>query len=105
MTVYFALDSAVLDDAARATLDRNARWLRDNPDWALTVAGHCDARVTVEYNQALGERRANAVRDYLVAAGVPAARIKTISYGKEMPAVEGHDEAAWAKNRRAEFTR
>lgn len=105
MTVYFALDSSVLDDAARATLDRNARLLRDNPDWALTVAGHCDERGTVEYNQALGERRANAVRDYLVAAGVPAARIKTISYGKEMPAVEGHDEAAWAKNRRAEFTR
>lgn len=103
--VFFSLDSYALDDQARATLDRNARLLRDNPDWSVTIAGHCDERGTVEYNQALGERRANSVRDFLVAAGVNAARIRTISYGKEMPADEGHDEAAWAKNRRAEFTR
>ena len=103
--VYFALDSYSLDDAGRAVLDKNAKMMRDNPDWTATVAGHCDERGTVEYNQALGEKRANAVRDYLVAAGVPAARLKTVSYGKEMPAVEGHDEAAWARNRRAEFTK
>ena len=103
--VYFALDSYSLDDAGRAVLDKNAKLMRDNPDWSATVAGHCDERGTVEYNQALGEKRANAVRDYLVAAGVPATRLKTVSYGKEMPAVEGHDEASWARNRRAEFTR
>lgn len=104
-TIYFALDSSALDDIARATLDRNAKLLRDNSTWTVTVAGHCDERGTVEYNQALGERRANSVRDYLVAAGVPESRVKTVSYGKEMPAVDGHDEAAWARNRRAEFTR
>jgi peptidoglycan-associated lipoprotein len=104
-TIYFALDSSSLDDVARATLDRNAKLLRENASWTVTIAGHCDERGTVEYNQALGERRANSVRDYLVSAGVPESRIKTISYGKEMPAAEGHDEAAWAKNRRAEFTR
>jgi len=103
--VYFALDSYSLDDAGRSVLDKNAKLMRDNPDWTATVAGHCDERGTVEYNQALGEKRANAVRDYLVAAGVPQARLKTVSYGKEMPAVEGHDEASWARNRRAEFTR
>ena len=103
--VYFALDSYSLDDAGRSVLDKNAKLMRDNADWTATVAGHCDERGTVEYNQALGEKRANAVRDYLVAAGVPVARLKTVSYGKEMPAVEGHDEASWARNRRAEFTR
>lgn len=103
-TVYFAVDSDALDDAARAALDVNAKLLRDN-GWSVTVGGHCDERGTVEYNQALGERRANAVRAYLVAAGVPEAKLKAISYGKEMPADEGHDEAAWAKNRRAEFTK
>lgn len=105
VTVYFALDSSALDDVARATLDRNAKLLRDNSSWTVTIAGHCDERGTVEYNQALGERRANSVRDFLVAAGVPESRVKTVSYGKEMPADDGHDEAAWAKNRRAEFTR
>lgn len=104
-TVYFALDSSALDEAAQAVLDRNAKLLRDNAAWTVTVAGHCDERGTVEYNQALGERRAIAVRDYLVAAGVPESRLRTVSYGKEMPAVDGHDESAWSKNRRAEFTR
>jgi peptidoglycan-associated lipoprotein len=104
-TVYFALDSYALDDANRAVLDQNAKLLRDNASWTATIAGHCDERGTVEYNQALGEKRANSVREYLVAAGVPESRLKTVSYGKEMPAVEGHDESAWAKNRRAEFTR
>jgi peptidoglycan-associated lipoprotein len=103
--VHFALDSYSLDDAARAILDKNAKLMRDNPGWTVTVAGHCDERGTAEYNQALGEKRANAVRDYLVGAGVPDSRVKTVSYGKEMPVDEGHDESAWAKNRRAEFTR
>jgi len=104
-TVYFALDSSTLDEAAQAVLDRNAKLLRDNASWTVTIAGHCDERGTVEYNQALGERRALAVRDYLVAAGVPESRLRTVSYGKEMPAVDGHDESAWSRNRRAEFAR
>lgn len=104
-TVYFALDSSALDEAAQAMLDRNAKLLRDNASWTVTIGGHCDERGTVEYNQALGERRALAVRDYLVAAGVPESRLRAVSYGKEMPALDGHDESAWSKNRRAEFTR
>lgn len=103
--VHFDYDSYALDDQARAILDRDAKLLRDNAGWSVTVAGHCDERGTVEYNQALGERRANAVRDYLVAAGVNAASLRTVSYGKDMPLDEGHDEAAWAKNRRAEFNK
>ena len=103
--VHFALDSYALDDEARAILDRNAKLLRDNAAWKVTVAGYCDERGTVEYNQALGEKRANSVRDYLVGAGVAEARLKTVSYGKEVPVDEGHDETAWAKNRRAEFTK
>jgi peptidoglycan-associated lipoprotein len=103
-TVYFGLDSYALDDAARAILDKDAKLLREN-GWTVTIGGHCDERGTVEYNQALGERRAGAVKDYLVAAGVDGAKLKVVSYGKEMPADEGHDEAAWAKNRRAEFAR
>ena len=69
----------------------------------ITLEGHCDERGTVEYNQALGEKRANAARDYLVNAGVSAARVQTLSYGKERPFAEGHDESAWAQNRRAHF--
>lgn len=103
--VHFDYDSYALDDQARAILDRNAKLLRDNSGWSVNIAGHCDERGTVEYNQALGERRANAVRDYLVAAGVGASNLRTVSYGKDMPLDDGHDEAAWAKNRRAEFTR
>ena len=102
-TVYFALDSYSLDDAAHAVLDADAKLLRDNPGMNVRIEGNCDERGTVEYNISLGQKRADAVRDYLVAAGVPANRLATISYGKERPAVEGHDEAAWAKNRRAEF--
>jgi peptidoglycan-associated lipoprotein len=104
-TVYFPLDSYSLDDASRAVLDANAKLLRDRGDLSVRIEGHCDERGTVEYNMSLGEKRADTVRDYLVAAGVPAARLATISYGKERPAVDGHDEAAWSKNRRAEFTK
>lgn len=104
-TVYFALDSWVLDDGARAALDANAKMLREHADLAVRIEGHCDERGTVEYNLSLGEKRAGAVKDYLAAAGVEAARLSTISYGKERPVAEGHDEAAWSKNRRAEFSK
>jgi peptidoglycan-associated lipoprotein len=100
---FFDLDSYSLRDDARGALDRAARLLRDNPTVKITVEGHCDERGTVEYNQALGERRGQAARDYLVAAGIDAARLQVISYGKERPFDLGHDESAWAKNRRAHF--
>lgn len=98
---FFDYDSYALREDAKVALDRAAKILRDNPDVALTVEGHCDERGTAEYNQALGEKRANAARDYLANAGVPAARLQSLSYGKERPFAEGHDESAWAQNRRA----
>lgn len=101
--VFFDLDSYTLRDDAKVALDRAAKLLRDNADVNITLEGHCDERGTVEYNQALGEKRANAARDYLVNAGVPAARVQSLSYGKERPFAEGHDESAWAQNRRAHF--
>ncbi len=104
-TVYFALDSWSLDDAAKATLDANAKVLRDNASMNTRIEGNCDERGTVEYNMSLGQKRADAVKDYLVGAGVAASRLSTISYGKERPAVEGHDEASWSKNRRCEFSK
>ena len=100
---FYDFDSYALRADTQAALDKDARVLRDNPDVSITIEGHCDERGTVEYNLALGEKRANAARDYLVNAGVPIARIQTISYGKERPFAEGHDEAAWAQNRRAHF--
>jgi peptidoglycan-associated lipoprotein len=102
--VFFEFDSAVLTGQAHGTLDHDAQTLRDHPGTKVVIEGHCDERGTVEYNQALGERRAQAVRDYLVAAGIEAGRLEVISYGKERPFDQGHDEAAWAKNRRAHFT-
>ena len=102
--VFFDFDSAVLTDQARTTLDQDAKTLRDKSSPKIVIEGHCDERGTVEYNQALGERRAQAARDYLVAAGIATARIEVISYGKERPFDNGHDESAWAKNRRAHFT-
>ncbi len=98
---FFDYDSHALREDARAALDRAAKLLRDNADVSLTIEGHCDERGTVEYNQALGEKRANAARDYLANAGVAASRLQTVSYGKERPFAEGHDESAWAQNRRA----
>jgi peptidoglycan-associated lipoprotein len=88
---------------ARAALDANAAVLKKYPTWVVTIEGHCDERGTAEYNLALGERRAAAAQSYLAALGIPASRIKTVSYGKEFPFDPGHDEAAWAKNRRAHF--
>jgi peptidoglycan-associated lipoprotein len=99
--VFFDFDSYSLDDRARSTLDAQAAWLGSNPNVRVTIEGHADERGTREYNLALGDRRANAARDYLQARGVAASRMQTISWGKERPAAEGHDETAWAQNRRA----
>ncbi len=100
-TVLFATDSHLLDAASRATLDAQAAWLLAHPNVRVSIEGHCDERGTREYNLALGDRRANAAKNYLAARGVPASRMTTISWGKERPLVEGSDEAAWAQNRRA----
>jgi len=101
--VFFDYDSYTLRDDARSALDNNAGLLRDNSGASITIEGHCDERGTVEYNQALGEKRAQAARDYLVSAGISASRMRVVSYGKERPFDPGHDEAAWAKNRWAQF--
>jgi peptidoglycan-associated lipoprotein len=101
--VFFDFDKSVLRDDAKASLDRNVAWLRANAGARVSVEGHCDERGTNEYNLALGERRAKAVKDYLVAAGIAANRIQTISYGEERPFVLGHDESAWRWNRRGHF--
>jgi peptidoglycan-associated lipoprotein len=101
--IYFNFDSAALSDAARASLSKNYELLAKQPSVKLQIEGNCDERGSDEYNLALGERRAKAAKDYLVNLGVPADRISVISYGEEKPADAGHDEAAWAKNRRDEF--
>jgi peptidoglycan-associated lipoprotein len=98
--VFFATDKSDLTPEGRATLEKQAAWLKKYPTVNITIEGHCDERGTREYNLALGERRANAVKNYLVALGIPAARVKTISYGKERPAVVGSTEQAWTQNRR-----
>jgi len=103
-TIYFDFDKSDLRKDSRDVLYKNAdALLKGMPDAKVKVAGHCDERGSAEYNIALGERRAKSTMKYLVTLGVKADRISTISYGKEKPAVDGHDEAAWAKNRRAEF--
>lgn len=99
--VFFAYDQSSLSNDARATLDRQVAWLQRFPQVPIQVAGDCDERGTVEYNLALGQRRANAARDYLVAHGVSGARIRAISYGKERPVALGSDEQAYAQNRNA----
>ncbi|MBP8233603.1 MAG: peptidoglycan-associated lipoprotein Pal [Rhizorhabdus sp.] len=100
-TVFFDTDSYDVDAEDQATLSRQAQWLAKYPNASVTIEGHCDERGTREYNLALGERRANAAKNYLVSVGVPASRISVISYGKERPLATGSDEAAWAQNRRA----
>jgi peptidoglycan-associated lipoprotein len=100
-TVYFGTDEYSLDEASKATLAAQARWLMANPNVRASIEGHCDERGTREYNQALGERRANATRDFLLSQGVPAARLLTTSWGKERPVATGSNEEAWAQNRRA----
>mgnify|MGYP001252759782 CR=1 FL=1 len=101
--VYFQFDSARVDVSESAKADRVAAFLRANPKYKLVVEGHCDERGTAEYNMALGERRAQAVRAYLLSVGVDADRIRTLSFGEEKPAAPGRAESDWSRNRRAEF--
>jgi peptidoglycan-associated lipoprotein len=99
--VFFETDSSELTDQARATLDKQAQWLNNYNRYAFTVEGHADERGTREYNIALGARRAETVRQYLVSRGVPAQRMRTISYGKERPVALCNDISCWSQNRRA----
>ena len=100
-TVYFDYDQSSLTSEAQATLDRQAAFLKASPSFRLVIEGHCDERGTREYNLALGDRRASAVRDYLVAKGINASRLSTISYGKERPSVGGSNETSYSLNRRS----
>jgi peptidoglycan-associated lipoprotein len=101
--VFFSLDSAELDETGRAVATANAAMLKKYTSWGITIEGHCDERGTAEYNLALGERRAIAVKTYLSALGVSPDRIRTVSYGKEFPFDAAHTEEAWARNRRGHF--
>jgi len=101
--IYFDFDKYDLRTDARTTLDRKASFLNQNSSIRVQVEGHCDERGTNEYNMALGERRANAAKQYLTTAGISAGRLSTISYGEERPLDPGHTETAWARNRRAHF--
>ncbi len=101
--IYFDFDRYSLRDDAKDVLRRYAALLKQNESLRLTIEGHCDERGTVEYNLALGERRAKSVRDHLTSLGISSDHLAIISFGKERPAARGHDEDAWSKNRRAEF--
>ncbi len=101
--INFSFDATDLDDAAKEILVANAKWLADHPDLKIQVEGHCDERGSEDYNLALGEKRAKAVRDYLVSLGISPAGLSIISYGKTMPLDPGHTEDAWFQNRRAHF--
>jgi peptidoglycan-associated lipoprotein len=101
--LFFELDSSDVNGQGQTTLNANAALLKKYPSWAVTIEGHCDERGTAEYNLALGERRAVAARAYLVSLGISGDRLRTVSYGKEFPFDPGHDEASFAKNRRAHF--
>ncbi|HEX8301660.1 peptidoglycan-associated lipoprotein Pal [Sphingomonas sp.] len=100
-TINFAFDQYDIDPEARAILDSQARWLAAHPGVRITIEGHCDERGTREYNLALGDRRANAAKNYLAARGISPSQINTISYGKERPVALGSDDSSWAQNRRA----
>lgn len=102
-TIYFDFDKYNLRDDARRVLDANAEILRNNSDMNIMIEGHCDERGTDEYNLALGERRAQAARDYLMRMEIDGSRINVISYGEARPVAPGHDEESWALNRRGEF--
>lgn len=101
--VFFLYDQFEVDSSAQQSLNGNAEILRKYTSWIITIEGHADERGTAEYNLALGERRALAARNYLVSLGIPADRLRTVSYGKEFPFDPGHTEASWSKNRRAHF--
>jgi peptidoglycan-associated lipoprotein len=101
--LFFELDSADVSSEGQQILQANAAIMKKYPAWQITVEGHCDERGTAEYNLALGERRALAAKNYLVSLGIPADKIRVVSYGKEFPFEPGHEEGAWSKNRRAHF--
>ncbi|HTV02532.1 MAG TPA: peptidoglycan-associated lipoprotein Pal [Luteitalea sp.] len=101
--VFYPLDSSDVASDMQATLQKNADILKQYPSWVVTVEGHCDERGTAEYNLSLGDRRAQAARAYLISLGIPAERLKVVSYGKEFPFDPGATEEAYAKNRRAHF--
>ena len=101
--LFFEVDSSEVSADGQRLLQENAAVLKKYPTWQITIEGHCDERGTAEYNLALGERRALAAKNYLVSLGIPADQVKTVSYGKEFPFDPGHDDAAWAQNRRAHF--
>jgi len=101
--VHFSYDSSVLDDMAQDVLRSKAEWLRNNPESRALIEGHCDERGTVAYNLALGDRRAESAKRFLISLGIDASRLSTVSYGEERPIATGTGEAVWAKNRRAQF--
>jgi peptidoglycan-associated lipoprotein len=101
--VYFDFDKSAIRTGEQGKLDEVANYLRANPSHAVRIEGNCDERGTEEYNRSLGERRALAGREYLVRLGIDPTRVDTITYGEDRPAVVGHNEAAWSKNRRDEF--
>jgi peptidoglycan-associated lipoprotein len=102
-TIYFDFDRYNIKDEYKDTLRQNAQWIKDHGEFNVVIEGHCDERGTNEYNLALGDRRASSTKEYLTALGVPGRRLRTIAYGEERPAVNGHDESAWSRNRRAQF--
>ena len=99
--IFFGYDESIISDQSADTLQQQYQFLIRNPDLSITITGHCDERGTREYNLALGERRASAAKNYLISLGISSNRISVISYGKEKPTVEGHDETAWTQNRTA----
>ena len=101
--LYFGYDAYDLSPAARATLQANANWLRSNPQARVEIEGHCDDRGTVEYNLALGAKRAQSVRDYLTSLGIQSERLSTISYGEELPLCREQSDQCWQQNRRTHF--
>ena len=101
--IYFNYDSSDLSEESLAALQANAEWLKNNQDASVEVEGHCDERGTIEYNLALGAKRARAAREYLVALGVEASRLSTISYGEELPKCPDQNESCWQQNRRSHF--
>lgn len=103
VTVHFGYDKSSLDAQSKKDVATNVEWMKAHPGVKVQIEGHCDSRGTIEYNVALGERRANAVKAYMVSSGIPADRLSVISYGKEKPIEMGDTESAWAKNRRANF--
>jgi peptidoglycan-associated lipoprotein len=101
--IFFEYDSSDVSQEAQRTLEANAEVIKKYKSWVITIEGHCDERGTAEYNLALGERRSVSARTYLVSLGIPAERLRVVSYGKEFPFDPGHNEEAWAKNRRDHF--